>query len=426
MHVEVQVALNFLISFLYNKLPRRRVNQFGEEMEKMVKQRFAGHWYPESPMKGSGFRCLKTTPPLDLAFGAAAMYCGVNLSDIQENLPKDLSIWIDPGEVSYRLGEKGPVRVLYNKANNCGESQHHKLALPFNPEARCFKPVDRATTQLNQISLDATSSPDNCASMSTFKSNSPVTTLFSQSVAPLTFTTATFAQTKFGSTKPKTVGKRFHRLSPTELNNYIKQWATAQQTHQNSPQQRSSISNPSSLNLEVTSPIFSSAPGPSQKLGSLSPNTELNVIVMTQQSHYPATTAPIQSHLSMSSTRNMPTSTLYENIFGGFENDLDQHPKLNSNANISASISSLNINTTPIHVASQQLVNLPSLNSHFPPFFNKSFFGTGRNTASNHTSFNVQTLREANSNIRDLNSLPMFSPISVTNPNHYQHLLTAT
>lgn len=51
MHIEVQVALNFVISYLYNKLPRRRVNIFGEELEKALKDKFQGHWYPEKPFK---------------------------------------------------------------------------------------------------------------------------------------------------------------------------------------------------------------------------------------------------------------------------------------------------------------------------------------------------------------------------------------
>lgn len=40
MQMELQVALNFLISFLYNKLPRRRVNHFGEELEKALRIKF--------------------------------------------------------------------------------------------------------------------------------------------------------------------------------------------------------------------------------------------------------------------------------------------------------------------------------------------------------------------------------------------------
>ena len=53
MHIEIQVALNFVISYLYNKLPRRRVNIFGEELEKALKHKFQGHWYPDKPFKVS-------------------------------------------------------------------------------------------------------------------------------------------------------------------------------------------------------------------------------------------------------------------------------------------------------------------------------------------------------------------------------------
>lgn len=53
MHIEIQVALNFVISYLYNKLPRRRVNIFGEELEKALKVKFQGHWYPDKPFKVS-------------------------------------------------------------------------------------------------------------------------------------------------------------------------------------------------------------------------------------------------------------------------------------------------------------------------------------------------------------------------------------
>lgn len=34
---------------------------------------------------------------------------------IQENLPAELRIWIDPDEVSYQIGEKGTVSILYAK-----------------------------------------------------------------------------------------------------------------------------------------------------------------------------------------------------------------------------------------------------------------------------------------------------------------------
>ena len=100
MHIEVQVALNFVISYLYNKLPRRRVNIFGEELERALKDKFRGHWYPEKPFRGSAFRCLKTGDPVDPVLERAARESGVPVQDILENLPHELAVWVDPGEVS--------------------------------------------------------------------------------------------------------------------------------------------------------------------------------------------------------------------------------------------------------------------------------------------------------------------------------------
>lgn len=61
--------------------------------------------------QGSAFRCLKTGEPIDIVLEIAARESGVPIGDILENLPAELSVWVDPGEVSYRIGEKGAVKV---------------------------------------------------------------------------------------------------------------------------------------------------------------------------------------------------------------------------------------------------------------------------------------------------------------------------
>ncbi|XP_074594862.1 transducer of ERBB2 [Brevipalpus obovatus] len=275
MHVEIQVALNFLISFLYNKLPRRRVNQFGEELENALKLKFDGHWYPEKPFKGSAFRCLKTTPPLDPVFEIAARESGMDLIDIQENLPQELSIWIDPGEVSYRMSEKGPVKILYSESDRSIDTENpdREVIRTFNPEAQCFKPIESTAVQFGGLSLSA----NGCSpipglnglvssAVSSYGGGGPnpgagvggggvtasLNSMNGGNIAPtpvykpcpaavngyhlpksssnnVTFTTATFAQTKFGSTKLKSNSKRSHRMSPTEFSNYIKQREMIQQ-----------------------------------------------------------------------------------------------------------------------------------------------------------------------------------------------------
>lgn len=237
MHIEVQVALNFVISYLYNKLPRRRVNIFGEELEKALKEKFSGHWYPDKPFKGSAFRCLKTGDPVDPVLERAARESGVPIQDILENLPAELAVWVDPGEVSYRIGEKGSVKVLYSdtsdstpsssssssnevQEDSCADREVNKT---FNPEAQCFRPIDVVGSTLSNLSLSPNKPGSPYASQSSAPSAStspappktppsPAPASFMPRPAqPLTFTTATFAQTKFGSTKLKTNSKRANR-----------------------------------------------------------------------------------------------------------------------------------------------------------------------------------------------------------------------
>ena len=263
MHIEVQVALNFVISYLYNKLPRRRVNIFGEELEKALKDKFQGHWYPDKPFKGSAFRCLKTGDPIDKVLERAARESGVPIQDILENLPQELAVWVDPGEVSYRIGEKGSVKVLYSDKGDPQDenSADREVTKTFNPEAQCFRPIESVGCGLNNLTLSPksitpfagnvqqqvtpaaggqlvpvvpqagaaisngqnpngqsnghlphSSAPSPTSLNGSYKgSQSPVQSFIPRTTTPLTFTTATFAQTKFGSTKLKTSSKRANR-----------------------------------------------------------------------------------------------------------------------------------------------------------------------------------------------------------------------
>ncbi|KAH8408918.1 hypothetical protein KR009_003748 [Drosophila setifemur] len=316
MHIEIQVALNFVISYLYNKLPRRRVNIFGEELEKALRDKFQGHWYPDKPFKGSAYRCLKTGDPIDSVLERAARESGVPISDVLENLPNELSVWVDPGEVSFRIGEKGAVKILYTENNENHEDSHsadREVTKTFNPEAQCFRPIDAVNTTMNNLSLSPKAlplslpqmgcSPHSVHSCSPTYKGSPNPTAagsccsgsgsgpslgsgsgpvagngvsansaaaaFMQRVAqaPLTFTTATFAQTKFGSTKLKTSSKRTnssaYRMSPTEFSNYIKQRAIQQQMHHGHGVGVPSTGSVSAFaGLDTVSPARSLSPNP--------------------------------------------------------------------------------------------------------------------------------------------------------------------
>ncbi|KAM4881720.1 protein Tob2 [Thomomys bottae] len=195
MQLEIKVALNFIISYLYNKLPRRRADLFGEELERLLKKKYEGHWYPDKPLKGSGFRCVHIGEMVDPVVELAAKRSGLAVEDVRANVPEELSVWIDPFEVSYQIGEKGAVKVLYLDDSEGGGAPEldKEIKSSFNPDAQVFVPISSQNSSLS-----------NSPSPSFGQSPSP--TFIPRSSQPITFTTASFAATKFGSTKMKKGG----------------------------------------------------------------------------------------------------------------------------------------------------------------------------------------------------------------------------
>ncbi|XP_076469065.1 uncharacterized protein LOC143299617 [Babylonia areolata] len=299
MHVEISVALNFLISYLYNKLPRRRVDLLGEELEKGLKKKFEGHWYPDKPFKGSGFRCVRCNGEnVDPVIVTAVFNAGLDLQEVKDYIPEEMTLWIDPSEVSYRISEKGPIKVLYTDRQEDGEASDtmdrevQAANHTFNPEALSFQPIDSISSSLSNLSLSP-SSPVPPPGTWSSSSVSPSSALFSSPIPAMPpqqqqphhhphphphhnhphhphthpsgssfqqppaappvfmgkssnttpqFTAASFAATKFGSTKLKSQAKRPTRLSPTELGNYFRQQQRAGFSVAPSPQRPRSLS----------------------------------------------------------------------------------------------------------------------------------------------------------------------------------------
>ncbi|XP_066531669.1 protein Tob2 [Hoplias malabaricus] len=328
MHLEVKVALNFIVSYLYNKLPRRRADLFGEELERILMSRFEGHWYPEAPLRGSAFRCLHLGAPRDPIVDLAARRSGLDTEEVRANVPPELSIWIDPYEVSYQIGEKGAVKVLYmeDPPGLGGEGETSEVvgtsvkgdmeleegkSLGFNPDAQVFVPIggqvspvmlpslSNSPTPLCQglFSYAGPSTPTNPNAHSNASSPSPpITGLpYPHQAAPpssrpppqqITFTTASFAATKFGSTKMKKCGASGVVGGP---NNII-----------GTPQQRMLSRSPTTISppgLVKHKPISLSLHSLAGQVSSqLSPNAKEFVYPATQGPLYFDTEAPPLAH----------------------------------------------------------------------------------------------------------------------------------
>ena len=91
---------------------------------------------------------------LDPAFRIASQLSGLTLEEILEHLPKGLTIWIDPDEVSYRIGETGQVTILYfNKRTPAGSVPSCLDPLSVTPNNFGSYPADNMSNmeQLNYL-----------------------------------------------------------------------------------------------------------------------------------------------------------------------------------------------------------------------------------------------------------------------------------
>lgn len=119
MKLEVNSAADFLMNLLRLKkvepLPNNdQLQSFKGSLESLLVLHYRSHWYPEIPIKGSGYRCIRINGKIDPLIAQAGMSVGISPNLMRKMLPAELTLWIDPEEVAYRIGENGSICVLYD------------------------------------------------------------------------------------------------------------------------------------------------------------------------------------------------------------------------------------------------------------------------------------------------------------------------
>lgn len=123
---EVRTAAEFLTNLLRlgKILDASQLRLFHSQMEKFLTEHYQQHWFPNNAFKGSGYRCLRINHKMDPVIGKAGRSCGLREGSLRKLFPHELTMWVDPGEVSYRIGENGSICVLYdgNKQESLSDS----------------------------------------------------------------------------------------------------------------------------------------------------------------------------------------------------------------------------------------------------------------------------------------------------------------
>ncbi|KAK2828834.1 hypothetical protein Q5P01_019868 [Channa striata] len=90
------------------KLESHKIELFVEKLAIALQDKFRGHWYPDNPSKGQAYRCIRVNKfhRQDPELLRACQESGVQYGDL--GLPRELTLWVDPGEVCCRYGEQNP------------------------------------------------------------------------------------------------------------------------------------------------------------------------------------------------------------------------------------------------------------------------------------------------------------------------------
>jgi len=119
MLVEVESAANFLSELLSrSRIEEHQLTLFKQTIIECLIGHYQKHWFPEKPFKGSAYRCLRINQKMDPMVARAAQKSGLHEQLLRNILPKELTLWVDPKEVSYRIGENGSICVIYEDNDN--------------------------------------------------------------------------------------------------------------------------------------------------------------------------------------------------------------------------------------------------------------------------------------------------------------------
>ena len=115
MKEEIKSAVDFLSNILSSRddINSTKGKQFNTVLRNLLSARYQDHWFPEKPFKGSGYRCIRLNHNMDPLILEAGRICGLNHAFLESTFPPELTIWVDPMDVSFRIGENGSVGILY-------------------------------------------------------------------------------------------------------------------------------------------------------------------------------------------------------------------------------------------------------------------------------------------------------------------------
>ncbi|XP_015793669.1 protein BTG3 [Tetranychus urticae] len=132
MREEIQAAVIFLVRLIgkSNTLVEENLNKFKDNLIELLAKKYENHWFPEKPNRGQAYRCIRVNESdrRDTILEIASKMSGINYDDL--SLPVELTLWVDPKEVTCRFGEhEGSYCVIANFKDGKNENNSDKITI---------------------------------------------------------------------------------------------------------------------------------------------------------------------------------------------------------------------------------------------------------------------------------------------------------
>lgn len=119
MRKEVKNAVDFLTNMLSNRgLNQNKLEIFSQRLHNLLISHYQNHWFPDKPNKGSGYRCIRINHKMDPLVAQAGADIGLLEKELFTLFPSELTLWVDPADVCYRIGEDGSIGVLADSGSD--------------------------------------------------------------------------------------------------------------------------------------------------------------------------------------------------------------------------------------------------------------------------------------------------------------------
>ncbi|KAI4472498.1 hypothetical protein M0802_016764 [Mischocyttarus mexicanus] len=146
MKLEIVSAADFLVHLLRlqaGQLSERQLEMFKSSLTEVLRHRYRDHWFPDRPNRGSGYRCIRINGKMDPVIAQAGANVGLLPAVLHSLFPSELTMWIDPSEVSYRIeiGMKNSEGVGEDAKLLNLQPQHHQQ----QEHLFLFSPLTRLT-----------------------------------------------------------------------------------------------------------------------------------------------------------------------------------------------------------------------------------------------------------------------------------------